>query len=448
MASLIRMPGISADAEEAALVEWFVEEGEEIASGSPLAAVETEKATVDIDADEAGVIFKLLAEPGAPVAVGAPIAVLVAVGEATDDEQGILNSVGLGGASTQAGGSSEVKEAREAEEATEPEPALQEAVAAQRSTSQASAVTPPSEPTAPAPAPVAASASHDNRLFASPIVRRLAKEQGIDLSRVAGTGPGGRIVRDDLANVQPSPGVATVADSPPSAPAAPPAAGLVPHSKLRVAVANALAGSKRSAPHFYLTVRCDVGELLALRAQVNESSATRISINDFVIKAVAQGFAEVPEMNVQWHDDGLLTLPSVDISVAIASDKGLVTPVIRNADQARLGDIARGVKNYVDLANSGRLKQSDLEGGSFTVTNLGMFGIEEFSAIINPPQVGILAVGGIIEEVRLDADGTPRGARMMALTLSADHRPVDGALAARWLQSVKRHLESPLSMLV
>jgi len=435
MASLIRMPGISADAEEAALVEWFVEEGQEITSGSPLASVETEKATVDIDADEGGVIFKLLAEPGSPVAIGAPIAILAAPGESTADEQAILDSVGLGGAAAPADAPAKKEEA--------PAPAA--------------------SPEAPAPAPAASAAeatgaapaaqSPDTaRLFASPIVRRLAREKGLDLSTITGSGPGGRIVRDDLVNAQPAqapaPETGASSSSGPAPASAPTPGEITPHSKLRVAVANALAGSKRNAPHFYLTVRCDVGRLLEFRQEVNESSSTRISINDFVIKAVARAFVEVPQMNVQWHDDGLLTLPSVDISVAIASEKGLVTPVIRSADRAGLSEIARGVKDYVELANSGRLKQSDLEGGSFTVTNLGMFGIEEFSAIINPPQVGILAVGTIVDEVRMNDDGTVRKAQMMSLTLSADHRPVDGALAAQWLQSVKASLESPLSMLV
>ena len=428
MASLVRMPGISADAEEAALVEWFVEEGQEISSGSPLAAVETEKATVDIDADEGGVIFKLLAEPGSPVAVGAPIAVLVAAGESTDDEAAILNSVGLGAAAAQ--------------EPAAQEPAAQEQPPAE---SQPAAADAPGEPAA---APAAASADPAvGRVFASPIVRRIAREKGIDLATVTGTGPGGRIVRDDLANVQAAP----VAVAEPASESGPTPSGpgeITPHSKLRMAVANALAGSKRNAPHFYLTVRCDVGRLMELRREVNENSPTRVSVNDFVIKAVARAFVEVPEMNVQWHEDGLLSLSSVDISVAIASEKGLVTPVIRSADRAGLSEIARGVKDYVELANSGRLKQTDLEGGSFTVTNLGMFGIEEFSAIINPPQVGILAVGTIVDEVRMDDDGGVWKAQMMSLTLSADHRPVDGALAARWLQAVKSALEAPLSMLV
>lgn len=440
MASLIRMPGISADAEEAALVEWFVEEGEEIAAGSPLAAVETEKATVDIDADEGGVVFKLLAEPGMPVAIGAPIAVIVAPDEDTANPQEILDAVGLGNGGAPTEANEVAKDPQESDEM------VQDAVSAQPSSLQASGPAPSSAQTTP---DTSEPGVQEPRLFASPIVRRLAREQGIDLSGVSGTGPGGRIVRDDLANAQRPPEITSIPASIPSgerteqeAPA------LVPHSKMRVAVANALAGSKRVAPHFYMTVRCDVGDLLALREQINQVSATRISVNDFVIKAAAQGFVEVPDMNVQWHDDGLLFLPSVDISVAIASEKGLVTPVIRHANRARLAEVSHGVKAFVESANGGRLKQTDLEGGSLTVTNLGMYGVEHFSAIINPPQVGILAVGVVTEEVRVDDAGNVSKGHLMALTLSADHRPVDGALAARWLQSVKRNLEAPLSMLV
>lgn len=270
-------------------------------------------------------------------------------------------------------------------------------------------------------------------------------EKGIDLSSVTGSGPGGRILRDDLA------GVSAAASAPPavqgSAPAPAAAGELVPHSKLRIAVANALGNSKRNSPHFYLTASARVDALMALRAQINEQSSTRISVNDLVIKAVAQAFVDVPAMNVQWRDEGLLTLGSIDISVAIASDKGLVTPIIRQVDTARVTEIARAVKDYVHAANEGRLKQSDLEGGSFTVTNLGMFGVDEFSAIINPPQVGILAVGAVTRQPVVEDDGSLGVGYVMKVTLSADHRPVDGALGALWLQALKKHLESPLGML-
>lgn len=434
MASLIRMPGISADAEEAALVEWFVDEGAEISVGSALASVETEKATVDIDSDESGVVWKLLAVPGEAVAIGAPIAIIAAVGEDTSNEAAIMEALGLGGPPSAPA---------PAHVAEEPAPVVaQPVVAAPVATPSA----PEAVPAVVAPAAAAPEPSGGQwRRFSSPLARKIAAEKGIDLSSVTGSGPGGRILRDDLA------GVSAVASAPAavvaSAPAPAVAGELVPHSKLRLAVANALGNSKRNSPHFYLTASARVDALMALRAQINEQSSTRISVNDLVIKAVAQAFVDVPAMNVQWRDEGLLTLGSIDISVAIASDKGLVTPIIRQVDTARVTEIARAVKDYVHAANEGRLKQSDLEGGSFTVTNLGMFGVDEFSAIINPPQVGILAVGAVTRQPVVEDDGSLGVGYVMKVTLSADHRPVDGALGALWLQALKRHLEAPLGML-
>lgn len=429
MASLIRMPGISADAEEAALVEWFVDEGAEISVGSALASVETEKATVDIDSDESGVVWKLLAVPGEAVAIGAPIAIIVAAGEDTSNEAAIMEALGLGGPPSAPA---------PAQVVVEPAPVVVAPVA--------SPPAPEAVPAVVAPAAAAPEPSGDQwRRFSSPLARKIAMEKGIDLSSVTGSGPGGRILRDDLA------GVSAAASAPPavqgSAPAPAVAGELVPHSKLRLAVANALGNSKRNSPHFYLTASARVDALMALRAQINEQSSTRISVNDLVIKAVAQAFVDVPAMNVQWRDEGLLTLGSIDISVAIASDKGLVTPIIRQVDNARVTEIARAVKDYVHAANEGRLKQSDLEGGSFTVTNLGMFGVDEFSAIINPPQVGILAVGAVTRQPVVEDDGSLGVGYVMKVTLSADHRPVDGALGALWLQALKKHLESPLGML-
>jgi pyruvate dehydrogenase E2 component (dihydrolipoamide acetyltransferase) len=430
MAALIRMPGISADAEEAALVEWFVTEGAEIEAGSALAAVETEKATVDINAEDSGVIWKILVEPGTAVAIGAPIAILVSAAEDTSDEPGILLSLGLGGA------------APVEEPVADAPPAPAAAVAPAVVETLAPPVAVP-HAIQPAPATMEKGGAPDWRRFASPLARKIALDNGIDLSVVNGTGPGGRIVRDDVAPLIGAESAGEVAAQVP-----PRVAGeLVPHSKLRVAVANALTGSKRNSPHFYLSSTCRVDALMDLRQQVNESSAVRVSVNDFVIKAVAQAFVDVPAMNVQWQDEGLLTLGSIDICVAIASDKGLVTPVIRNADHARLSAVATQVKSFVELANTGRLKQTDLEGGSFTVTNLGMFGVDEFSAIINPPQVGILAVGAVSRQPVVEPDGSLGVGQLMTVTLSADHRPVDGALAATWLQALKRHLESPMGML-
>ena len=439
MASLIRMPGISADAEEAALVEWFVEEGSEISAGAALASVETEKATVDIDSDTDGTIWKLLVEAGDVVTVGAPIAIVVSAGDDTSQEEALMQSLGLGGPAVKA----PIEQSAPAEPTTTPEVAPSADPAPSVAT-----VAPVSNAVAPAaqPAEAADSSGTPWRRFASPLARKLANDKGIDLATVQGSGPGGRIVRDDVLASPETVAVAAVAAPAPAVVPHQPGE-VVPHSKLRLAVANALGNSKRNSPHFYLTAECRVDALMQLRKDINEHSEVRLSVNDLVIKAVAQAFVEVPGMNVQWRDEGLLTLGSIDISVAIASDKGLVTPVLRGVDQMRVTQVAAQVKEFVAIANAGRLKQADLEGGSFTVTNLGMFGVDEFSAIINPPQVGILAIGAIRQQPVVGSTGTLEVGNTMKVTLSADHRPVDGALAATWLQALKRNLEAPLGML-
>ena len=441
MATIIRMPGISADAEEAVLVDWFVDEGGEVTAGAALAAVETEKATVDIEADDSGTIWKILSPAGASVEIGAPIAILLGAGEGPADGEKVLATLGIGDA------------APAPEPAPEPAPVADAAPAAP---APAEAVD------APAPQPVAAAApaatptpvASGERVFASPLARKLARDNGLDPALLVGSGPGGRILRDDVLAAVASGGAASVAPAAPAAPAVAPAPAavapgeVVPHSRLRQAVANALQASKQNSPHFYLTTSVRVDSLMELRSQINDQSPVRVSVNDLVIAAVARAFVDVPEMNVQWRDEGMLTLGSIDVSVAIASEKGLVTPVVRFADQLRVGEISTQVKGFVEAANTGKLRQADLEGGSFTVTNLGMFGIEEFSAIINPPQVGILAVGAVTKQAVVGEDGRLAVGQVMKITLSADHRPVDGALAAQWLQAVKSRLESPLSLLV
>ena len=444
MASIIRMPGISADAEEAVLVDWFVEEGGEVSSGSALAAVETEKATVDIEADDSGTVWKILSPAGASVEIGAPIAILLAAGEGPEDGQKVLDSLGIGAGSADA-----------APAAPEAAPAAPEAQAPAPAPAAVVEAAPAPSPAAEAPAqeaPQAVSLESGDRVFASPLARKLARENGIEPSTLVGSGPGGRILRDDvLSAVSQQAAAPAQASAPAAAPAhapAPVAGEVVPHSRLRQAVANALQASKQNSPHFYLTTSVRVDSLMELRSKINEASPVRVSVNDLVIAAVARAFVDVPAMNVQWREEGMLTLGSIDVSVAIASEKGLVTPVVRFADTLRVGEISTQVKAYVEAANAGKLRQSDLEGGSFTVTNLGMFGIEEFQAIINPPQVGILAVGAVSKQAVVGEDGRLAVGQVMKISLSADHRPVDGALAAQWLQAVKARLESPLSLLV
>ena len=284
-------------------------------------------------------------------------------------------------------------------------------------------------------------------------MRKVAGERGVDLSGLTGTGPNGRIVRRDLERY--------LAAAPAPAPAAPPviaetaapatavAAGdtLIPHTPMRRAIARRLTESKATVPHFYLTAECLVDELLALRARVNESSPVKISVNDFVIAAVAAAFGDVPEANVTWTDEGLLQHRHVDISIAVATDAGLVTPVLRGVEELRLSAIARGSADLARRARDRQLRQHEIEGGSFAVSNLGMYGTAEFSAIINPPQSGILAVGAARQQPVV-ADGALAVATVMRCTLSVDHRAIDGALAARWLAAFTARMENPLAAVI
>jgi pyruvate dehydrogenase E2 component (dihydrolipoamide acetyltransferase) len=314
------------------------------------------------------------------------------------------------------------------------------------------------------------------RLFASPIVRRLAREQGIDLATIEGTGPNGRIVRRDLerlagqsrpaagdapegARPVPQPAVAQAAPQPgaqgapqraaaqPDAAQAPAGATLIPHTRIRRAIARRLTESKATTPHFYLTTECVVDELLELRGRINETAPVKISVNDFVIMAVAAAFQDVPEANVTWSDEGLVAPASVDVSIAVATEGGLVTPVLRGVEAKRLSVIAAEARSLAERARNRRLQQHELEGGVFSISNLGMYGTLEFSAIINPPQSGILAVGAAKPQAVV-VDGTVTVATVMRCTLSVDHRAIDGALAARWLAAFTARIQDPLGMLV
>lgn len=426
MASIVRMPGVSADSEEATLIEWSVKTGDQIRSGESLAVVETEKANVDIEADGDGILWRTLAEPGESVTVGNPIAVLLGSGEDASAGESLLASLGFG-------------EAAPAAEQAAPSPAP-----------QASEPTPVS---APAPAAADSGASPEvewTRVFSSPLARRLAQQSGVAIESIAGTGPGGRIVRADVERAVEAPGASQPVDVAPAPVSKPVQSGGytdTPHSGLRRAVANALTSSKRDAPHFYLTTTCRVDALMALRAEIIAQSAQKVSINDLFIKAVGKALRAVPEMNVIWTPDAVRQFDAVDVSVAIASDKGLVTPVLRDVDTLSVTQISSQVRDFVDRANAGRLKQHELEGGAFTISNLGMFGVEQFGAIINPPQVAILAVGAAVT-VPIVVDGEIVVGNTVTVTVSVDHRPVDGVIAARWLASLRGFVEHPLTMLV
>jgi pyruvate dehydrogenase E2 component (dihydrolipoamide acetyltransferase) len=282
--------------------------------------------------------------------------------------------------------------------------------------------------------------SRAGRLFASPIVRTLARERGIDLSSVTGTGPGGRIVRRDIE------GIAAGA-APTAPPAAEAAATSIPLTGMRKAIARRLTESKTTVPHFYVTAHCRVDRLLELRRQVNEAADRKVSVNDFVLKAVAGALLDVPASNAIWGGDHITRFAGADIAVAVAVDGGLLTPVLRGGDRMSLTEVAAQVADVAERARAGRLRQDELEGGSFSVSNLGMYGVDEFSAILNPPQSGILAVAAAKQQPVVD-DGVLAVGTVMTVTLSADHRVIDGAIAAEWMAAFVRRIENPVTALL
>ena len=416
MATLLRMPEVAANATHATLAAWSKKEGEPIAAGDCLAEVETDKAIVEISADSAGVMGQWLVPAGQEVEVGAPIAVLLAAGEAAADVQALLQAAG--------------------------------AVATAPAAAAASAV-----PGTPAPAATTAQASGE-RLRASPLARRLAAQRGVDLSRLQGSGPGGRIVKIDVERAQaaapaPAPASVPVAAAPAAAPAGSGASAFteVPHSSMRRTIARRLAESKSTIPHFYLTVECRMERLLALRAEINAAASRKISVNDFIVRAVAVALREVPQANVGWTDTAMRQYAQADVAVAVSTDTGLITPIVRAADRKTLSQISAEIADLAARARAGQLRPEEYQGGSFSVSNLGMHGVGAFSAIINPPQAAILAVGASQQKPVVE-NGELKVGTVMACTLSVDHRAIDGALAAQWLAAFQRAIEAPLSMLI
>ena len=435
MATSIRMPEVLTGVTEAAIATWLVAVGQQVEVGTPLAEIETDKAVVEYASETAGTVLELLVAEGVGVAIGDPIVVVGAAGEEVGDsgetpDTALDPVTGDEPASPQAGD----------------EPPVPDAVSAR---------------TAPAPIPTtdaaALAAVPSVRRFASPLVRRLARERGIDLASITGTGPNGRIVRRDIdgAHADTSAAAYSATDALPAAQAeASVPVGRsegfdeIPLTGMRRAIARRLTESKTTVPHFYLVADCRVDRLMELRREVNEASSVRISVNDFVLKAVAGAMRAVPDANVTWGESAIRRHRDVDIAVAVAVDGGLVTPVVRGADRLSLGEISTSVADLAERARAGRLKQHELEGGSFAVSNLGMYGTKEFSAIINPPQAGILAVGAARKIPVVDADGALVVGTVMTVTLSADHRVLDGAVAAEWLAAFQRRIEHPLSLLI
>jgi pyruvate dehydrogenase E2 component (dihydrolipoamide acetyltransferase) len=448
MASVVRMPSVLAGATEAAIANWLVAPGDTVAIGQPLAEIETEKALVEYAAEEAGTVGRLVLAVGDTGEIGDPIAVLVADGETDADIDAALSGKAPSAASAAPATSAAPAAFAPAASAVPPAPASSAASGAP-ATSAAFAA---SGSTALAGAGAAQANGHQaapagsrGRIFASPLVRKIAGERGIDLAAIVGTGPNGRIVRRDLEQFFAAQPAAPVPVPIPAASTA--GERIVPHTPMRRAIARRLTESKATIPHFYMATECVVDELLELRQRINETAPVKISVNDFVIMAVAAAFRDVPEANVTWSDEGLVAHGPVDISIAVATEGGLVTPVLRGVDGKRLSDIARESQDFAQRARDRRLRQDELEGGTFSVSNLGMYGTLEFSAIINPPQSGILAIGAAKQQPVV-ADGAVTVATVMRCTLSVDHRAIDGAQAARWLAAFTTRVEHPLATIV
>lgn len=430
----VLMPALSPTMTEGKLAKWIKKEGDTVESGDVLAEIETDKATMEVEAVDEGVVGRILVEEGTEgVAVNAPIALLLSEGE----DASALDGFKVDAPAPASG---------DAAEAPAPE-----AVPA------AAPASPPAEaPAAPAvtEAPKAAPGA---RIFASPLARRLAKDAGLDLADIQGTGPHGRIVKADVEKAKAAPKPAPKVEEKAKAPVEPAAvAGTspvieVPNSTMRKVIAKRLTQSKQEIPHYYLTIDCHIDPLLELRAQLNARAGAegdfKLSVNDFVIKAVAMALRAYPDANASWTDDAILLYQTVDVCVAVATPNGLVTPIVRNADAKGLSTISNEVKFLAGRARDGKLTPEEYQGGGFTVSNLGMYGISAFSAIINPPQSCLLAVGAAEKRPMVKDDVLAVGT-MMTCTLSADHRSVDGAKGAEFLQILKKRIEDPLTMLL
>ncbi len=433
----ILMPALSPTMTEGNLARWLKKEGDAVKPGDVIAEIETDKATMEVEAVEEGKLGKILVAEGSQgVKVNDVIAVLLEEGESAGDIKAAA--------------------APAPKPAAAPEPAKAETPKA--------APTAASAPAA-APAPKAAAPSSGARQFASPLARRLAQQHGLDLSRVVGSGPHGRIVKSDIekaaagggAKAAPAPAAAKGLPTAPGVPGTPafgePEFDLVAHTSMRKTIARRLQESKQFVPHFYLTIDCEIDRLLKAREEINNAApkegkgAFKLSVNDFVIKASAVALKQVPAANASWSDDGVKMYKSADISVAVAIPGGLITPIIRNAEDKKMSDISNEMKGLAARAKDGKLKPEDYTGGSFSVSNLGMFGIKDFAAIINPPQGCILSVGAG-EQRAVVKNGQLAIATIMSCTLSVDHRVVDGAIGAEFMAAFKKLIENPLSMLV
>jgi pyruvate dehydrogenase E2 component (dihydrolipoamide acetyltransferase) len=407
MAVKVKLPKMSDTMEEGVIVAWQVKVGDEVKPGDILAEVETDKATMDLENYEKGTVLHLVAEEGSAIGVDSTIAIIGAKGENFED---LL---------------------KEADAPVTKEESKEEDASAAASSEPA---------TSPAAVAVPSTNVVDGRLKASPLARKIAEEKGIDLNMLAGSGEGGRIVKRDVESYTPSQAVAAAVPGIESFEE-------VPVSQMRKTIARRLSESKFSAPHFYLTMEIRMDKAVAARAAMNQLGDTKISMNDIVVKAVAQALKQHPQVNSSWLGDKIRYNKHIHVGVAMAVDEGLLVPVVKFTDQKSLSQISAEVKNFSQKAKDKKLQPSDWEGNTFTVSNLGMFGIEEFTAIINPPDACILAVGGV-KDVPVVENGQILPGKTMKVTLSCDHRVVDGVVGSRFLQTLKGLLEEPVAMLI
>jgi pyruvate dehydrogenase E2 component (dihydrolipoamide acetyltransferase) len=427
MAIEIKMPALSPTMTTGTVAKWLVAEGDTVKAGDIIAEIETDKATMEVESVDEGVLAKIVVAAGSEnVEVGRIIALLAEDGEALDAVAGLS-----------------------------PAPAVVEVAAPTVPAAPAAAPAVPAAAATPPPvtAPVSTVTQDAGaRVFASPLARRIAAERGIVLDGVRGSGPHGRILRRDIEAANPVPAAPAIADTvgaPPVQPAVRGDSYLVANSQMRKVIAARLQESKQQAPHFYLTVDCIIDRLLEARTALNDKApqGVKISVNDMIIRAAAMALMAVPEANASWEGEHTRRFRNADISMAVAVDGGLITPVIWAAEQKGLAALSQITSGLAKKARDGALAPEEYAGGSFTISNLGMFGVREFGAVINPPQGGILAVGAG-EQRPVVIDGKLDIATVMTVTLSADHRAVDGAVGAQWLQAFKGFVENPVTMLL
>jgi pyruvate dehydrogenase E2 component (dihydrolipoamide acetyltransferase) len=448
MATIIGLPKLSPTMEEGVLAKWHKKEGDKISPGDVIAEVETDKANMDFPLEDEGTLLKLLVKEGDTVKLGAPVAILGEAGEDTAD----LEKQAASGGNGQPGGAASLPEAGPGPETSKEAPA-QAAAAAETSEPRDKA---PPTPSAAGGGSAAASAG---TLLASPIAKTLAAEHGIDLRKIRGSGPGGRIVERDVRAVLETPAPAPTPSPPTPAPAPrPPTVDTGDEftdrslSMMRKTIARRLTEAKQTIPHFYLTTDCDAGPLVAFRASMNKvvAEGEKVSVNDLVVKAAALALRKVPEANAAFLGDRIRYHGRVHVGVAVSVEDGLITPVVRDADEKGVRRIGAEVRDLAARARAKKLGPDEYTGATFTVSNLGMYGLDHFQAIINPPEGAVLAVGAVRKQpvVVTGEDGEDRLAigQRMGLTLSCDHRVIDGALGARYLQALVQILENPAAL--